>query len=524
MKKFNHFLVFILVAGMTLYSCDGQIDSLTSERLDDNPAPTAPPTATGTQGNADFTKFVTIGNSLTAGFMDAALYNQGQQNSLGALMAAQLQIAVESDGGTFDSFDQPDINSVDGFNTSIQSPEGTPILGRIQLDLAAGVPSPVVTGDAIGSFEGDKSALNNFGVPGIQVGQLLTPGTGTPGDPAFNGFYARMASSPGTSTILGDVAAAQPTFFTLWIGNNDVLGYAVSGGSAESIFTSQADFDVRFNGAVNTLLATTTAKGVVATIPPVLTIPYFRAVPFNALPLDAASADQLNAAYAAYNGGLQLAVQGMLITEEEATRRTISFSAGQNAFVMEDENLTDLSALTLPNYRQTEATDLIPLATSTALATGVGTQTAAADQYVLTPEEQGVILQRTLEFNTIIATAVLTENATAVANSVPARLALFDVNSGLPGNPNTTIGAFADLLGLDGELGIRAEGQLLDPDFLPNGIYSADGVHPNIRGNAILANEFIKVTEAAFGATIPKISILPLPGVTGCSGTCVSEQ
>ena len=45
-----------------------------------------------------------------------------------------------------------------------------------------------------------------------------------------------------------------------------------------------------------------------------------------------------------YNGGLQQAVLGSLITEDEANRRTINFNLGANAFVMEDEDLSDLSA------------------------------------------------------------------------------------------------------------------------------------------------------------------------------------
>ena len=33
-------------------------------------------------GQAEFSKYVAVGNSLTAGFMDGALYNRGQENSL----------------------------------------------------------------------------------------------------------------------------------------------------------------------------------------------------------------------------------------------------------------------------------------------------------------------------------------------------------------------------------------------------------------------------------------------------------
>lgn len=140
---------------------------------------------------------------------------------------------------------------------------------------------------------------------------------------------------------------------------------------------------------------------------------------------------------------------------------------------------------------------------------------AEGDEYYLTVQEQTEIQNRTTAFNTTIATTV-TQNSD--------RLALYDINAGFPGNPNTELGAFADLLGVDGELDIRVEGTLLQPDFSPNGVFSTDGIHPNPRGNAILANEFIRVIEENFGATIPDVDVLNLPSVQLCAGECVSEQ
>ena len=557
MKKFNHLLVLTLVAGIFLFSCDGQEGSLVDSRIEDNPLP-EPPTVTGSQGNADFTKFISVGNSLTAGFMDGALYNQAQQNSLGALIAAQLKIAVESDGDTFDSFDQPDINSVDGYLTS--QPQGSsPVLGRFKLDLNAQIPSPTISGEAIGAFSGSVSALNNFGVPGIQIGQMLTAGTGTPGDPAFNPFYARMASSPGTSTIIADVVASAPTFFTLWIGNNDVLGYALSGASNEAIFTSAGDFDARFEAVVDAMLGSAnTPNGVIANIPPILTIPFFRAVTWNNITLDEATATQINTGFQAVNGAIQ-GCANVGVEQSDIDQRLVSYSAGNNPILVIDEELNDLGTCfdallgaqqisaqqraQLAPYEQSRPMvegELVLLSAGSVLGTEADGDASTADtpigvviplgfsladgslsgdQYYLTLAEQNAIQTRTVEFNTSIATKVATVNAGGTT-----RLGLFDTNAGLPGNPNTTIGVFADLLGLDGELGIRVEGTLLDPDFAPNGVYSTDGVHPNIRGNAIMANEFIKVMEATFGADIPAVSVIPLPGISACAGDCVSEQ
>jgi lysophospholipase L1-like esterase len=41
----------------------------------------------------------------------------------------------------------------------------------------------------------------------------------------------------------------------------------------------------------------------------------------------------------------------------------------------------------------------------------------------------------------------------------------------------------------------------------PGGYFSLDGVHPNPRGQALLANEFIRVINARFGATLPPVDI-----------------
>lgn len=564
MKNFRKILVLIIVAGISFYACDGQESSLVSDRLDDNPLPPAPNPPTGTQGNADFTKYVAIGNSLTAGFMDAALYNDGQDNSLGAFLAAQMKIAVESDGATFDTFDQPDINSVDGFNTSIQPPGGQTVLGRFKLDLEAQIPSPVITGEAIGPFSGNKAELNNFGIPGIQVGQMLTPATGGPsqGNPAFNPFYARIASNPSQdgatgSTIIEDVLATQPTFFTLWIGNNDVLGYALSGASNEAIFTSEGDFETRFGQVMDLLNNNTSAKGVVATIPPILTIPFFRAVPWNRIVVDAALAGQLNTGLSSVNGAIQACVN-FGVDQGDIDRRLVSYSAGPNPILVIDEELDDLEncfdglqgagqidaaqRASLVPYEQSRPLiegELVLLSAASVLNTPFGGDetkpigvvvplgfntdaSLSGDKFYLTLAEQGSILNRTTAFNTTIATEVLTANGGASAPN--AQFALFDVNAGLPGNPNTSLGAFADLLGLDGELGIRVQGRLLKPDFAPNGIYSTDGVHPNIRGNAILANEFLKVIETSFGASFPEVDVIALPSVFGCAGDCVSQQ
>lgn len=546
MKTIVKITFLSLFSAFFAISCESSFDSLVDERLENN-APPEP--VSGDPGSADFSNYVAIGSSLTAGFMDAALYNLGQQYSLGALLAEQMEFT-----GAPGTFNQPEINSELGFNTSADNPQNGTILGRFKLDTSIPGPSPTVGGDPIGAYDGDTGSLNNFGVPGIVVGQLLTPATGGPqssSNPAFNPFYARFTSSPGSSTLLGDAIAAQPSFFTLSIGSNDVLGYALSGASNPSLLTSEEDFNTQFNAAVNQLINDTSADGVVATIPPVTLAPFFRAIPYNAIPLGAEEAEQLTQGFVPVNAAFQAVVDHLGHSQEDANRRKVSYSQGMNAILVNDPDLEDLGpkfdqlegagAITpeqresLVLYEQSRPLaegELVTLSAGSLIGTEANSEsqtpttigvvvplglnsTASGDEFYLTLQEQNEIQNRITAFNTTIATTVVTNSS---------RLTLFDINSGFPGNPNSDTGALADLYGMDGEMGIRIEGTMLQPDFSPNGIYSTDGIHLNPRGNAILANEFLSVIEDAFGADIPVVDVLNLPSVQLCAGDCVSQQ
>ncbi len=546
MKSFLKISLLIFLAAFFISSCENSFDSLVNDRLEENPVPDQ--TVSGDSGDADFSNYVAIGNSLTAGFMDAALYNAGQENSLAALLAGQFTYA-----GAPDEFNQPDINSELGFNTSVgTNPQNGTVLGRYKLDTSIPGPVPTVGGDPIEPYSGETGNLNNFGVPGILVGQLLAQETGGPDsqqNPAYNPFYARFASNPGSSTILGDAIATQPSFFTLWIGSNDVLGYAISGASNPNLLTSEQDFRNYFSITISELMDKTSAQGVVATIPPVTAVPFFHAVSYDAIELTAEDTTQLNPAFKSVNDALQAVADNFPQHSQEAMdNRKVRYDVGANPILVNDPALDDLEdefdALGLPQeqrqalvpYEQSRPLnqgELVTLSAGAVLGTeynpqsqtpttigvviplGFDSQASAfGDAYYLTLPEQGQIQNRTTTFNTIIADSV---NANSERQD---RLALYNIN-----NPS---GAFFDLLGIsDGNPGLNVDGVNLLPDFSPNGVFSTDGIHPNQRGNAILANEFIQVIEENFGASIPDVDVLNLPSVQVCSdqvGDCVTTQ
>jgi hypothetical protein len=491
-----------------------------------------PEEPSGSPGSANFTKFVSIGNSLTAGYMAGALFDFGQQNSYPAIMAEHFAYVSEND-----PFDQP----LTGSQNGCYNPTGGCTLGRLILFDAdgpgpqtarpvpagtPGLPAPYNTTSAdhllsLAPYAGNKANLNNFGVPGILLAQALTPLTGGPptGNPAYNPYYARFASNPGTSTIIGDAIAANPTFFSFWLGNNDVLGYATSGGLAPGVgvqMTDPAAFGAQFGTAITTLLGSNpNLKGAVANIPNVTDIPFFRVIAWNAVVIDATTANQLNTNLAAnYNAFLNAMAGTGIITEGEKNKRLLNWNAGANGILITDETLTDLSpymtgpfAALLPyaQARQTTNADRVCLTAGSYLGTNVditgdgvpdgvngvsiplvnttspATRSLKGDDLILISDELSAIAARIAAFNASIADVV-------AANS--ARLALVNINA-----------AFQTLASVPG---MEVDGIFINATFAPpGGVFSEDGVHPNPRGAAYIAKLFIKAINDKFGSTVP---------------------
>ncbi|MEM9831070.1 MAG: SGNH/GDSL hydrolase family protein [Bacteroidota bacterium] len=519
----QYLLVGALGLLLGLSACNTE-DELIEERLENNPDPSV--ALSGNPGSADFSRYVAVGNSISAGLMDAALYTEGQQNSFPNILAQQFQIEGVN-GGTFN---QPDINSENGFNVSINAipPQaGAPIFGRFKLDLS--IPGPVPTqGEPIGAYSGDISQLNNFGIPGMRVIDAVVPGYSQ-----FNPFFGRIAASP-TNSLIQQAVAAQGSFFTIWLGGNDVLGWASSGGLAPdgevdplaqatnpSTLTNIESFTAAYTGVINAMLSVPNAQGVAITIPPVTLLPFYRAVAFNPITLDEATVDALNTAYQQYNGALDAAVEQQALEAEEAAQRKISFTAGAgNAIVMLDEDLNDITIIvdtegntnTLPKLRQSTPNDLLlfPIATRLGQDFGngpYGLQDPATDEFVLTFDEQVTVNTRLATFNTIIAQIVA---------STGGRVALLDINplfadiAGITPEQAALLGMSAEAqTAADGQLGLVLDGVNYQPDFSPNGIISTDGIHPNPKGHAIVANELIRVINESFGASIPPVNLSP---------------
>src|SRR5690606_26936707 len=94
MKINNIWLLAILLIGFT--SCESDDLTLSDPLVDETG--TNGPLPTYSSGNADFSKFVAIGNSLTAGFSDGTLFMKGQEASFPNILSQQFALAG---GGVF---------------------------------------------------------------------------------------------------------------------------------------------------------------------------------------------------------------------------------------------------------------------------------------------------------------------------------------------------------------------------------------------------------------------------------------
>jgi lysophospholipase L1-like esterase len=459
-------------------------------------------TSSYSAGTADLSKVVTIGDSLTAGYADSALYLSGQQNSYPAVLAEQFATV----GGG--SFTQPLMNDNLGGLLLGGNPL-TDFANRLVLDAATQSPEPIAgtpTTDVAAPLTG---SFNNMGVPGAKSFHLAASGygdvTGLATETA-NPYFVRFASSA-TTSMIADAAAQVPSFFVLWIGNNDVLSYATTGGTGTDRTgnpnpatydsnditdpTAFAGVYAQLVGAFTTVNAN--VQGVLVNIPDISSIPFFTTVPHNPVPLDQATADQLmdnTTGYGAYNLGLDAAFAsapcvGLTgVTQDEIDRRKISFTAGAgNAVVILDESLTDLTPCNaaLTNMRQATENDLILLTTRTTISAGVGgTATPLTDSEVLTATEISSISVATSAYNTSIK---------AIADA----------------NPNLVHFDAAAMLATLKASGIDYGTGKIEATYATGGGFSLDGVHPTARGYAVVANGIIDTINSSFGANIPRV-------------------
>jgi len=433
-----------------------------------------------TSGDADFTHYIAVGNSLTQGYQDGGVYEEGQENSYPSIIARQMKL-VNPD---MDDFEQPMVN-----NTG----SGYMHLEYINNEITVISPGDTTTQpteeDASWSTWGESMKsikYNNLGISGITLMQCVAmddnekiinniilggasidiPFPPISYDIPGNPFARFMDFGDNPHFLLGGgtpiqyvdhIRQSEATFFTCWLGDNDVLGFATSGGIPTEIdgtllglgtvqYGNLSDpimFRQKYD-SVLTAFSSIGAEGVCATIPDVTVIPYFNTFTVAGIKQDYGYAD-VWIEEGDLNGGV---TQVRVATENDLILLTAKDDIEGGSGASETDPLTN--------------------------------------DRVLDAGEVNACQTRTIEFN----------------NAIQSSAAMFNY-------PVVDMHGFLEKI----KPGVMMEGIGIAPEYISGGAFSLDGVHLNPRGYAIAANEFIKVINDYYGSNIPLALIGSYRGV-----------
>jgi lysophospholipase L1-like esterase len=404
------------------------------------------PTFAQARGSADFTRFVTLGDSYGAGFESGGLTERHQEWSWPAVIARQagLQICPATATAAQNCFAIPRI-SYPGIPAEL-------VLGGLTV-------GPVSqTGQGAPIMLNFARPYNNLAVPGATTAAVLAltgaePPTANDSTPVI---YSRFILR-GLGTQVQQALVQQPTFIALWIGGNDYLGAALAG--TPTALTSVADFKTRYEAILNQLTAGAPNAGFVVGNLPDNVPPYFTLVPpYLVNPATGAPVLDPTGARIYYVADLGGGNFGQLPVGSFVTLDARAQLAQGYGIPAVFKNIPPFSAL--PHVGE-------PL----------------ADRFALTPAEFSAITTRVAEYNTIVTQA-------AAAKNIPVAdvAGLFDrAYAGMPLGP----------------ISINAA-------FVSGGFFSYDGFHLTDLGYLLMGNEFIKTINTAYDTQIPLAGIAQL--------------
>lgn len=225
-------------------------------------------TAGAAFGQVDFSRYVAFGDSLTAGFSSSALARTFQENSYPVLIYRQAT-------GQTTGFEQPLISDPGISSLAVCNGANPPSPCGILRLVSLGVSPTILPTPGRGTPLNLTlpRPYNNIAVPGATVHDLLTTRNG-----GFHDVILRNTNPAQGFTQLQQGLSLQPTFATLWIGNNDALAAATSGIVVDGVtLTPLAQFEADYR-AIASAIATTGAEMAIANIPDVTSIPFVTTV------------------------------------------------------------------------------------------------------------------------------------------------------------------------------------------------------------------------------------------------------
>jgi lysophospholipase L1-like esterase len=380
-------------------------------------------------GNEMFHSYVAIGNSITAGYQSGGINDSTQRQSFARLLATQMGTQYH-----YASLAMP------GCPSPIASFPAT----RVLTGLPAGATTPPACALRIASSVTD--ILNNVAVPGAYSADPTSATTSESN--ALTTFIL------GGKTQVSRALMAQPTFATVWIGNNDVLGAGASGIlvptpalGQKGILTTLATFTTNYDSLIKVLTdSAPNIKGVLIGVVQVGGIPLL------------STGDTIFKASAA-NRAVMNAIAGTPVAVG-------ADCAGSTALVNVASLLGAVRAGTHP---------ALISCTKNSPAAPVG------DVFVLDPTEQATLGALITSYNNYIATkaaaigfAYLDPNPILAANKA---------TNAIPRFPNFT-----------------------NPTATFGSLISLDGIHPAGPAHRLIANELISVINTTY-----KTALAPVP-------------
>jgi lysophospholipase L1-like esterase len=384
-----------------------------------------------------FRRYVALGNSITAGFQSAGINDSTQQRSYAQLLAKAM--------GT--SFVYPRLNGrgcpPPFTNNVTQARVGGGTSGTCDLR----VPQPAT------------AILNSVAVPGARVTELLSNfGVPVSSSNALTTFFL------GGRTQIERMQQAHPTFVTVWIGNNDVLGSLTSSTNPgnPALITPLSLFTAQYDSVLDAIEATG-AKAALVSVANVTAAPY---------------ASRAAIWYCLKNGGCP----PPLPAQNPTLAAIPTFTVNVNCAPVPPSG-GGLAILVPWTIGLTKV--------NTAISGTPASIDCSVDNEVVTATELAGL-----------ATAVGQFNAHIQAEAASRGMAYFDLNAPLGVLVgNGTIPPFPDISGV-----LTGNSVTFGP------IFSLDGVHPSSTAHRLVADSLASVINQQFGTSLP----VPVCGTVNC--------
>lgn len=411
----------------------------------------------GNPENVDFSKYIAVGNSLTAGYANSGLSLKGQEQSFPNMLAQEMK---KVGGGEFlqPYFPAENYNG-SGFLYLKALVNSQPELGTVTDHLAI----RGQTEDKKPLYIKYTGPINNLGVPGMRLDLAFVQGMG-----ALNPYFERLLpdNETGTKKYVDFATTKDHTFFSFSLGNNDVLGYATNGAvttDATNTLISEQTFAGLYTEFI-TKLTSKEQKGVVATIPDVTAVPYFTTVTRQALlaGVNAALKEQGKDPFS------DIYIKTKTVTRA-ATDKDMFILPFSSAGLLGRQDLKDPATGIVNPYPY-----------------GLFIQNPVGDNFVLDESEAKMVQDRIVALNTTIK---------QVADSK--KLAVADIYS------------FLNKV----KSGYQINGIAISNKYITGNIFSLDGVHLTPMGYAIMANVFVDAINAKYSTKLGKVNVSQYGGV-----------